>query len=61
MLCGVIIVSLMHQFKKMKLSIKNESVVDTTGNIVISIQNDLNNDITIKAGDASCYSKCINI
>jgi hypothetical protein len=49
----VIIVSLMQQLKK-KLSIQNESVVETTGDIVISIHNNLNNDITIKAGDALC-------
>jgi hypothetical protein len=45
----------MQQLKKMKLSIQNESVVETTDDIVISIQNNLNNDITIKQGDALCY------
>jgi hypothetical protein len=49
---GVIIVSLTQQLKKVKLSIQNESVVETADDIVIAIQNNSNNDITIKAGDA---------
>jgi hypothetical protein len=36
---GVIIILLMQQLKKIKLSIQNESVVETTEDIVISIQN----------------------
>jgi hypothetical protein len=57
---GVIIISLMQQLKKMKLSIQNESVVETTDDM-ISIQNNSNNDITIKQGDALCYLTFINI
>jgi hypothetical protein len=58
---GVIIVSLTQQLKRVKLSIQNESVVETADDIVISIQNNSNNDITIKAGDALCYLTYINI
>jgi hypothetical protein len=58
---GVIIVSLVQQLKRVKLSIHNESVVETADDIVISIQNNSNNDITIKAGDALCYLTYINI
>jgi hypothetical protein len=52
---GMIIISLMQQLKRVKLSIQNESVIETTDDIVISIQNNSNNDITIKAGDALCF------
>jgi hypothetical protein len=58
---GVTIVSLMQQLKQIKLSIQNESVVETTDDIVISIQNNSNNDITIKAGDALCFLTYVNI
>jgi hypothetical protein len=58
---GVIIVSLIQQLKKMKLSIQNESVVETADDIVIRIQNNSNNDITVKAGDVLCYLTFINI
>jgi hypothetical protein len=51
----VIIVSLIQQLKKTKLSIQNESVVETTDDIVISIHNKSNNVIIIKAGDTLCY------
>jgi hypothetical protein len=47
---GVIIISLTQQLKRVKLSIQNESVIETTHDIVISIQNNLNSDFTIKAG-----------
>jgi pantothenate synthetase len=57
---GVIIVSLIQQLK-MKLSIQNESVVETTDGMAISIQNNSNNDIAIKAGDALCFLRYINI
>jgi hypothetical protein len=40
---GVIIVSLTQQLKKVKLSIQNESVVETADGIVITIQNYSNN------------------
>lgn len=49
---GVIIVSLMQQLKKIKLSIQNESVVEIK-DIVISIQSNSKNDVTIE-GDALC-------
>jgi hypothetical protein len=58
---GVIIVSSLQQFKQMELGIQNESVVENTDDIVISIQNISNSDITIKAGDALCYLTFINI
>jgi hypothetical protein len=52
---GVIMVSLTQQLKRVKLSIQNESVVETTHNIVISIQNNSNNDIMIREGDVLCF------
>jgi dUTPase len=58
---GVIIVSQMQQLKTVKLSIQNESVVESTYDIVISIQNNSNSDITIEAGDALCFLTYINI
>jgi hypothetical protein len=58
---GVIIVSLTQQLKKVKLSIQNESVIETADDIVITIQNNTNNDIMIRAGDALCYLTYINI
>jgi dUTPase len=58
---GVTIVSLTQQLKKVKLSIQNESVVETADDIVITIQNNSNNDITIRAGDALCYLTFISI
>jgi hypothetical protein len=58
---GVIIVSLTQQLKRMKLSIQNESVVETADDIVITIQNNSNSDIMIKAGDALCCLTYINI
>jgi hypothetical protein len=58
---GVIIVSLTQQLKRLKLSIQNESVVETADDIVISIQNNSNNDIMIRAGDALCFLTYINI
>jgi hypothetical protein len=51
----VIIVSLTQQLKRVKLSIQNESVVETTHDIMISVQNNLNSDITIRAGDVLCF------
>jgi hypothetical protein len=56
----VIIGSLMQQLKKMNLSIQNESIVETIDDIVISIQNNSNNDIIIKAGDALYYLAYMN-
>jgi hypothetical protein len=58
---GLIIVSLAQQLKRVKLSSQNESVVETTHDIVISIQNNLNSDFTIKAGHALCILTYINI
>jgi hypothetical protein len=58
---GVIIVSLAQQLKKVKLSIQNEPVAETADDIMISIQNNSNNDITIRAGDALCFLTYINI
>jgi hypothetical protein len=58
---GVIIVSPMQQLKRMKQSIQNESVVETADDVVITIQNNSNSDITIRAGDALCYLTYINI
>jgi dUTPase len=58
---GVIIVSLMQQLKKKRLSIQNDPVVETTDDIRISIQNNSNNDITIKAGDALCFLTYMDI
>jgi hypothetical protein len=58
---GVIIVSLTQQLKRVKLSIQNESVVETTHDIVILIQNNSNNDITIRAGNALLFLTYMNI
>jgi hypothetical protein len=58
---GVIIVSLYQEFKKMKCSIQNESVVENTDNIVISVCNNSDKDVTIKAGDVLCHLTYINI
>jgi hypothetical protein len=58
---GVIIVSLVQQLKRVKLSIHDESVVETAHDIVISIQNNSNSDSTIRAGDALCFVTYINI
>jgi hypothetical protein len=58
---GVIIVSLAQQFKRVKLSSQNESVVQSTDDIVITVQNNSNNDIMIRAGDALCFLTYINI
>jgi hypothetical protein len=54
----VVLVSLMHKFQQMKLIIQNESVLETTNDIVISKQSNLNNDIVIKVGDVLCYLTC---
>jgi hypothetical protein len=58
---GVIIESLYQEFKKMKCSIQNKSIVENTDNIVISVCNSSVKDVAIKAGDVLCHLTYINI
>lgn len=45
----------MQHLKKINLSIQNESVVESTKDIVISTQNNSENDVTVKEGGALYY------
>ena len=57
---GVIIVSLHHELKKVRCSIQNESVVESIPDIIISIQNNSDREITINEGDTLCYLMFLN-
>ena len=53
---GVIIISLSQSLKQIRCSIQNESVVENTANIVISIcNNGSDKDVSINTGDMICY------
>jgi dUTPase len=58
---GVIIVSLDQEFKKIKCSIQNESVVESTSDIVISVCNNSDKDVIINKGDTLCHLTFINL
>jgi hypothetical protein len=57
----VIIVSLHQEFKKTKCSNQNESVVESTNDIVISVFSNSDKDVTINDGDVLCHLIYINI
>ena len=52
---GVILLSLDDKLKALKCSIMNESVGMSIGNIVTTIQNNSDMEITINKGDNLCY------
>jgi hypothetical protein len=52
---GVVLISLKQQLKSLRCSIQNESVVEDTQDIIITLQNNSSNDLTIRAGESICY------
>jgi dUTPase len=58
---GIILISLDDQLKAIRCSIMNESVGISTNNIVTSLLNNSDKDITINKGDKLCYLTFTNI
>ncbi len=58
---GAVIISLVQILKNSKCSIQNESVAESTDDIVIIIQNNTTNDVELKAGEVLCYLTYVNI
>jgi hypothetical protein len=52
---GVVLISLKQQLKSLRCSIQNESVVEDTEDIIITLQNNSSHDLTIRAGESICY------
>ena len=52
---GVILLSLDDKLKAIRCSLMNESVGISTGNIITTIQNNSDKNITINKGDKLCY------
>ncbi len=58
---GVVIISLVQILKNSKCSIQNESVAESTNDIVITIQNNTTNDVKLDAGEVLCYLTYVKV
>ena len=58
---GSVLVTLLLEYKTLRLNISNESVVEDCDNIIITLQNNSSKDITIEKGDPLCYLTYVNL
>lgn len=57
---GVVLISLTQELKMQKCSLSNESIVEDTDNIVVTLHSNADKPLTIKAGDVLCNLTFVN-
>ena len=58
---GSVLITLIQEYKKMKLNVSNESVVDDCDNIIVTLQNNSSDDIVIEEGKPLCHLTYVNL